>query len=66
MGHLSKNAVRALHEVAARADHVGHVILEDAEVRFAWSDESRRWLEPIDPGKRLFKLTPEAHQQLAM
>ena len=55
---------RMLHAMVGRADHVGHVILEAHEVTFARSDEGARWLEPIDPEKRLYKLRQEARQQL--
>ena len=54
---------RMLHAMVGRADYVGHVILEAHEVTFARSDEGARWLEPIDPKKRLYKLTQEARQQ---
>jgi len=33
-------------------------------VTFARSNEGAQWLEPIDPEKRLYKLTQEARQQL--
>ena len=57
---------RTLHDIAARADHAGHVILESDELGFANSGEGRRWLQPLDPDKRLYKLNPEAAQQVAM
>jgi hypothetical protein len=55
-----------LHRIAARADSAGHVILEEAEVAFAQSGPGGQWLEPIDAGKRLYKLTPIAQQRQAL
>ena len=60
----TSNAI--LHDIAARADHAGHVLLESAEIAFASSPEGKRWLEPVDVEKRLHKLTPEARQQIAL
>jgi hypothetical protein len=55
-----------LSGIAARADHVGHVLLEPSEVAFATSTEGLRWLERIDSARRLYKLTAEARQQMAL
>ena len=57
---------RILNDIASRADHVGHVLLEPAEICFADSAEGARWLEPIDVARRLYKMTPAARQQKAL
>jgi hypothetical protein len=55
-----------LHHIAARADSAGHVLLEGDEIGFASSEEGKRWLEEIDAGKRLYKLTREAQRRCAL
>ena len=62
---LNDTSRRMLHAIVLRADHAGHVLLEADEEAFAKSDKGRRWLEPIDAEKRLYKVTDEARQQLA-
>lgn len=55
---------RMLHDIVGRADHVGHVILEGEELAFARTREGAKWLEPIDPGRHLYKVAKAARQQL--
>jgi hypothetical protein len=55
-----------LYDIAARANHAGHVLLEGAEIAFACSPEGKCWLERVDVEKRLYKLTPAARQQIAL
>jgi hypothetical protein len=63
---LDAETQHILNDIASRADHVGHVLLEPAETDFAASAEGARWLEPIDVARRLYKLTPAARQQVAL
>jgi hypothetical protein len=62
----SETATLFLHEIAARADHAGQVLLAGSEIDFALSPEGSQLLEPIDQRLHLFKLTPIAHERLAM
>ena len=55
-----------LHEIGARADHVGHVLLEPEEIVFAGSKLGTRFLVPINPERRLYKPTRKAREQLAI
>ena len=61
---MTEDVAKLLHRIAARADHVGHVLLlyED-EIAFALSEEGERWILPIDPAKRLYRLTDDARQR---
>jgi len=65
MEQTADDTRRMLHNIAGRADHAGQVVLDDSEAGFAMG-AGRQWLEPIDPVKRLYKLTYEARQKLAM
>ncbi|HEX2540185.1 MAG TPA: hypothetical protein VHM00_03780 [Caldimonas sp.] len=59
-------AVPLLNALVARADRAGHVMLSDAEVDFALSNEGEKWLVPLDASKRLYKLTSAAHERLGL
>ena len=55
-----------LNGLVGRADRAGHVILSEAEVDIALSTEGERWLVPIDPTRRLYKLTAVAQERLGL
>jgi hypothetical protein len=59
-------ALPTLNALVGRADRAGHVILSEAEVDFALSDEGEQWLVPLDASKRLYKLTAVAHERLGL